>query len=102
ALLLASVGLYGVMSFFVTQRIREIGLRAALGARPIQILVHVFRQGAWMTGLGLAAGLAAAAVLSRSLASLLFGVTAIDAVTFLAVPVLLATVAAAAILAPAR
>jgi len=102
ALLLASVGLYGVTSFFVSQRSREIGLRAALGAQPAQILAHVFRQGAWMTGAGLAAGLAAAALLSRFIASLLLGVRPVDPVTFAVVPLLLASVAAAAICVPAR
>jgi len=102
ALLLASVGLYGVTSFFVSQRSREIGLRAALGAQPAQILAHVFRQGAVMTGAGLAAGLAAAAMLSSSIASLLFGVRPVDPVTFAIVPLLLAGVAAADIWVPAR
>jgi len=94
--------LYGVTSFFVSQRSREIGLRAALGAQPAQILAHVFRQGAVMTGAGLAAGLAAAAMLSSSIASLLFGVRPVDPVTFAIVPLLLAGVAAAAIWVPAR
>jgi len=102
ALLLAIVGLYGVTSFFVSQRSREIGLRAALGAQPSQILAHVFRQGALMTGAGVAAGLGAAAFLSKSIASLLYGVAPVDPVTFAAVPLLLAVVAAAAIWAPAR
>jgi putative ABC transport system permease protein len=102
ALLLAIVGLYGVTSFFVSQRSREIGLRAALGAQPGQILAHVFRQGAVMTGAGVVAGLAAAAFLSKSIASLLFGIAPIDPITFAVVPVLLTMVAAAAIWAPAR
>jgi len=102
ALLLASIGLYGVTSFFVSQRSREIGLRAALGAQPGQILAHVFRQGAWMAGVGLAAGLGAAAILTRFIASLLFGIGAVDPITFAAVPLLLAMVAAAAIFIPAR
>ncbi len=102
ALLLAVVGLYGVTAFFVGQRRREIGLRAALGAQPRQILAHIFRQGALTTGTGVAAGLVAAALLSRTIASLLFGISPVDPVTFLAVPLLLALVAAAAIWAPAR
>jgi putative ABC transport system permease protein len=96
------VGLYGVTAFFVGQRRREIGLRAALGAQPRQILAHIFRQGALTTGTGVAAGLVAAALLSRTVASLLFGISPVDPVTFLAVPLLLALVAAAAIWAPAR
>jgi predicted permease len=102
ALVLAIVGLYGVTSFFVSQRVREIGLRAALGAQPWQILAHVFRQGALLTGAGVIAGLTAAGFLSRSIASLLFGIAPVDPLTFAAVPVLLAAVAAAAIWAPAR
>ncbi|HXB75544.1 MAG TPA: ABC transporter permease [Candidatus Acidoferrales bacterium] len=102
ALLLAMVGLYGVTSFFVSQRRREIGLRAALGAQPAQILVHVFRQGARMTGLGLVVGLAAAAALTRFIATLLFGIVPLDPVTFAVVPVVLAFVAALAVWVPAR
>jgi ABC-type antimicrobial peptide transport system permease subunit len=102
ALLLATVGLYGVMSFYVAQRTREIGLRAALGARPEQILRHVFRQGAWMTGAGLVCGLAAAAAVTRWIASLLFDVQPLDAVTFAVAPVVLAAVAAVAVWIPAR
>jgi putative ABC transport system permease protein len=102
ALLLAVIGLYGVTGFFVSQRTREIGLRVALGARPAQILGQVFRMAAIMTGAGVAVGLFAAALLSRSIASLLFGISAIDPVTFAAVPLLLAVVAATAAWAPAR
>jgi putative ABC transport system permease protein len=102
ALGLATVGLYGVTSFFVSQRSREIGLRSALGAQPGQILAHVFRQGALMAGIGIAAGVAGAAVLARSLGSLLFGIAAVDPVTFMAMPLLLAAVAAAAIWLPAH
>lgn len=102
ALLLAAIGLYGVTSFLVSQRTREIGLRVALGAQPAQIFAQIFRQGAWMTGLGIAAGLAAAAVLSKSIATFLFGVAPIDPITFAAVPLLLASVAALALWSPAR
>ncbi|HLK64156.1 MAG TPA: ABC transporter permease [Bryobacteraceae bacterium] len=102
ALLLSIVGLYGVVSFFVSQRSREIGLRAALGAQPRQILAHIFRQGAVMTGAGVVGGLAAAAFLSKSIASLLFGIAPVDPLTFALVPILLALVASVAIWAPAR
>jgi len=102
ALLLAAIGLYGVTSFFVAQRRREMGLRAALGARPAQLLGHVFRQGAAMAGAGIGAGLLAAVLLSRSMASLLFGVSTLDPLTFLAVTLCLALVASAAIWIPAR
>lgn len=102
ALLLATVGLYGVMSFYVGQRTREMGLRAALGARPDQILRHVFRQGASMAAAGIACGLLAAAVVTRSIRSLLFDVQPMDPATFLLAAVLLASVAAAAVWIPAR
>lgn len=102
ALLLAAIGLYGVTSFLVSQRTREIGLRVALGAQPVQIFAQVFRQGAWMTGLGILAGLLAAAALSKWIASLLFGVPPVDPVTFAAVPALLAAIAALAIWSPAH
>ncbi len=102
ALLLAVIGLYGVTSFLVSQRTREIGLRVALGAQPAQIFAQVFRQGAWMTGLGIVAGLAAAAALSKGIASLLFGVAPLDPITFAAVPAILAAISAAAIWSPAH
>jgi putative ABC transport system permease protein len=102
ALLLATVGLYGVMSFYVSQRTREMGLRAALGARPEQILRLVFRQGASVTGAGIATGLIAAAVVTRSIGSLLFGVQPIDPATFTLAAALLAGVAALAVWIPAR
>ena len=102
ALLLAAIGLYGVTSFLVSQRTREIGLRVALGAQPSQIFAQVLRQGAWMTGLGILAGLLAAAALSKWIASLLFDVAPVDPVTFAAVPSLLALIAALALWSPAR
>jgi len=102
ALLLAAVGLYGVMTFIVSERTREIGLRVALGARPTQVLAHVFRQGAITTAGGLAAGMVLAAATSRYIASLLFGVTPFDSATLAAVILLLAVVSGAAIWVPAR
>jgi len=102
ALLLATVGLYGVMSFYVSQRTREMGLRAALGARPEQILGHVFRQGAWMLGVGLACGLIVAGVVTRWIASLLFGVSPMDAPAFALAAALLLAVAAIAVWIPAH
>jgi len=82
AMLLAAVGIYGVISFFVSQRTREIGLRVALGARPRQILADVFRRSAMLTAAGLAVGLPAAALVSKFMASLLFGTSRLDPVTF--------------------
>jgi predicted permease len=101
ALLLAAVGLYGVMSYLVTQSTRDIGVRVALGARPGDIVGMVVRQGLQLSAVGIVAGLAGAAALTRVMASLLFGVSAIDVVTFSAVPLLLAIVAFAATAIPA-
>ncbi len=102
ALLLAAVGLYGVTSFLVSLRTREIGLRAALGATPTRIFAQILRDGALMTAAGIVVGLAAALILSRSIASLLFGVAPTDPITFFAVPLLLACVSAVALWFPAR
>jgi predicted permease len=101
ALLLAAVGLYGVMSYLVTQSTRDIGVRVALGARPGDIIGMVVRQGMELSAVGILAGLAGAAALTRVMASLLFGVSATDAATFAAVPGLLAVVAFAATAIPA-
>jgi predicted permease len=101
ALLLAAVGLYGVMSYLVTQSTHDIGILVALGARPGNILGLVIRQGMQLTLLGMLAGLMGAAALTRVIASLLFGVSATDVATFLAVPALLAAVALAATVIPA-
>jgi len=101
ALLLAAVGLYGVLSYLVTQSTRDIGILVALGARPENILTLVVRQGMQLTLVGIFAGLLGAVALTRVMASLLFGVTATDAATFLAVPALLAVVAFAATVIPA-
>jgi putative ABC transport system permease protein len=102
ALLLAAIGLYGVTSFLVSLRTREIGLRAALGASPWRIFVQILWEGAFMTGAGVLFGIVAALALSRSIASLLFGVASTDPVTFVAVPLVLACVSAVALWLPAR
>ncbi len=101
ALLLAVVGLYGVMACSVSQRTREIGVRMALGATRGSVLVMVLRDGASLLGIGLAAGLAGAFALSRVLESLLFGVGARDPAVFTAVPLVLSAVAVTAMLVPA-
>jgi predicted permease len=102
ALLLAAVGVYGVMAYRVTQSTHDIGVRVALGARPGNIVGLVVRQGMELAVIGILAGLAGAAALTRVMASLLFGVAPTDAVTFGGVAVLLAAVAFAATVIPAR
>ena len=102
ALLLAAVGIYGVMSYLVTQSTHDIGIRVALGAQPGNILGLVVRQGMQLTGIGILVGLAGAAMLTRVMASLLFGVSTRDAATFAAIALLLAVVAFLATVIPAR
>ena len=102
ALTLASVGLYSVMAYSVTQRSHELGIRIAVGASPRDILRLVLGQGIRLTLIGAAFGLLASLLVTRALASLLFGVSATDPVTFIAVPVVLALVAMLACYLPAR
>jgi predicted permease len=101
ALLLAAVGLYGVMSHLVTQGTHDIGVLVALGARPGDIVGLVVRQGMALAGIGIGVGLLAAGLLTRVMASLLFEVSTRDVATFAAVPAILAGVAFAATAIPA-
>ena len=102
ALLLAVAGIYGVISYAVTTRTQEFGIRLALGADARSVLGLVLGHGALLVGLGLAVGLCGALGLTRLLKSLLFGIAPVDAATFSAVSVLLASVALVACLIPAR
>jgi putative ABC transport system permease protein len=102
AVTLAVIGIFGVLSYAVSQRTSEIGLRMALGAEPTRILALVLRQAGALIGIGVAAGLAGAFALTRYLQSLLFGVKPNDWVAFAAAGALLAAVSLAAALVPAR
>ena len=101
ALLLAAVGLYGVMSHLVTQSTHDIGVLVTLGARPGNIIGLVVRQGMQLAGIGIVVGLVGAAALTRVMTSLLFGVSTREVFTFGTVPLLLAAVAFAATAIPA-
>jgi putative ABC transport system permease protein len=102
ALALAATGLYGVLSFNITQRRREIAVRAALGATQRDIVTVVMREGLTMTLIGLTVGIAFAAALTRTMASALFGITPLDLPAFSLAPLLLVVVACVACLIPAR
>jgi putative ABC transport system permease protein len=101
-LLLAALGLYGVMAYAVSRRTAEIGLRVALGAQRSHVLQLILSQGAKLTLLGLAVGLAAAWGLTRVLGNLLFEVKATDPATFISISLLLVSIALLACLFPAR
>ena len=101
AVLLAAVGIGGVLSFTVHQRTRELGVRVALGARTADILRVVLADGARMTAVGIVIGVVGAAALSRLLEALLFGVTPLDTATFMTAPLILAMTALAASVVPA-
>jgi len=101
ALVLAATGIYGVLSGTVTERIREIGLRSALGATRADILTLVVRQGMSMAGIGVAIGLTGAVIASRSLITLLFGISSLDPFTYVGVIALLIAVSMIACAVPA-
>jgi len=102
ALVLAAVGVYGVMAYSVTERRHEIGIRMALGARQPDVLRSVMGRGLALAGVGVAIGAPLAMVLAQLLSSLLYGVSTWDATTFLGVPIVLAAIALVASYVPAR
>jgi putative ABC transport system permease protein len=101
ALLLAAVGLYGVLSHIVSQSTHDIGVMVTLGAEPRHIVQLVIQQGMELVLIGIVAGLAGALALSHVMAGLLFGISARDFATFVSVPLILALVALAASIVPA-
>jgi putative ABC transport system permease protein len=100
--LLAAVGIYGVMSYAVTQRTREIGVRMALGAQPTDVLKVLMRHGLMLVSVGVGLGLAASFALTRLMTDLLFGVEPTDKTTLGAMTLLLVAVALLACFIPAR
>lgn len=102
ALAIAGVSLFGTLSCGVAQRSKKIGVRAALGARPKQIVAMVVREGLVIPAAGMLVGLAASYVLARSISTFLFGITAHDGITFVIVPLVLLAVSVIACAVPAR
>jgi putative ABC transport system permease protein len=102
ALVLSAIGLYGVIAYSVAQRTREIGIRMALGARSQDVVRMVVRRGMTLTAIGLGCGVVTALLVTRGMASMLFGVPPTDLVTFLTIALLLSTVAWLAAFLPAR
>jgi putative ABC transport system permease protein len=102
AVALSAVGVYGVMAYTVSQRVPEIGVRMAIGASPRQVVRMVVRQGARLTAVGIALGVVGAGLAAVAMQSLLFDVKALDPVTFIAAPILLAAAALLACYIPAR
>jgi len=102
ALLLGIIGIYGVISYSVSQRTREIGIRMALGAQRITLTRMFVRHGLGLAAIGLVFGLAAAFALTRGMSSLLFGISAADPITYIGVSIGLALAAALASYLPSR
>ena len=101
ALVLSGIGVFGVVAFSVHQRTREFGIRLAVGARPADLLGLVLGEGLRVTGAGVAIGLVGAALATRSLTTLLYGIQPLDPVTFLGAPAVLGLTALVACAAPA-
>ena len=101
-LLLGAIGIYGVISYVVSQRSSEIGIRLALGAHPRQVRSHFVREGMMLTGAGMTVGLFGAALLTRVMSSLLFGISRLDPLTYTIMTLVVVTVAMAAAYVPAR
>ena len=99
---LAATGIYSVISYSVTQRTQEVGVRMALGARPGDVIRLILKQGLALTLIGVAAGVLGALAAARAMSGLLYGVTATDPATFVAISLLLAIVAMLACYLPAR
>ena len=99
---IAVIGIYGVLSYVVSQRTKEIGVRIALGAQRGEVLTLVLKRGALIVGIGVASGVAAAAALTGYLQGMLFGLKALDVSTFAAVAVAFAAIAMLAVYLPAR
>ena len=102
ALVLAAVGLYGLLASMVTRRASEIGIRIALGARRAEVMWLVLRQSVRLTSIGIVCGLIAAAAVTRSVQGMLYGLSPVDPVTLMAVSLLFVLVAALASYVPAR
>jgi putative ABC transport system permease protein len=102
AVILAAIGVYGVMAYVVVQRTHEIGVRMALGATRSAVMALVLRQSMVLAGIGIAVGIVCAAWMTRYLEAMLFGLTPLDPTTFVAVVVMFAVVAALASYVPAR
>jgi ABC-type antimicrobial peptide transport system permease subunit len=102
ALLLASIGIYGVLSYFVGQRIQEVGIRMALGAQPADVLRLILGEGTRMALIGVGVGLVCALGVTRLMSSVLYGVGARDPLTFAAVGLVLTAIAVLACYLPAR
>jgi putative ABC transport system permease protein len=102
ALILAIVGIYGVVSYSVAQRSREMGIRLALGAQPRNLVNMIVREGGWITAGGVAIGVVSTLIASRFVAKMLYGVTPTDPGTYIGVSVLLTAIAFVAMVVPAR